>query len=53
MNQTEVDWLFLYPQGMKKIVMYMKDRFNNTPMVITENGKKKKKFTFLSYKSEL
>ncbi|CAN4083822.1 unnamed protein product [Withania somnifera] len=35
---TEVDWLFLYPQGMKKIVMYMKDRFNNTPMVITENG---------------
>ncbi|XP_009624454.2 beta-glucosidase 18 [Nicotiana tomentosiformis] len=35
---TEVDWLFLYPQGMKKIVIYMKDRFNNTPMVITENG---------------
>ncbi|KAG5622869.1 hypothetical protein H5410_008087 [Solanum commersonii] len=35
---TEVGWLFLYPQGMKKIVMYMKDRFNNTPMVITENG---------------
>ena len=53
MNQTEVDWLFLYPQGMKKIVMYMKDRFNNTPMVITENGKKKRNFTFLSFKSEI
>ncbi|XP_049382430.1 beta-glucosidase 18-like isoform X23 [Solanum stenotomum] len=35
---TGVEWLFLYPQGMKKIVMYMKDKFNNTPMVITENG---------------
>lgn len=42
MNQTEVDWLFLYPQGMKKIVMYMRERFNNTPVVITENGKKKR-----------
>ncbi|KAM3362606.1 beta-glucosidase 18 [Capsicum galapagoense] len=35
---TVVDWLFLYPQGMKKIVMYMNERFNNTPIVITENG---------------
>ncbi|KAK6797691.1 hypothetical protein RDI58_005393 [Solanum bulbocastanum] len=31
-------WIFPYPQGMKKIVMYMRDRFNNTPVVITENG---------------
>ncbi|XP_009617373.1 beta-glucosidase 18-like [Nicotiana tomentosiformis] len=35
---TTMDWLFVYPQGMEKIVMYMKDRFNNTPIIITENG---------------
>ncbi|KAG5614060.1 hypothetical protein H5410_013884 [Solanum commersonii] len=35
---TAVDWLFVYPQGMEKLVMYMKDRFNNTPVIITENG---------------
>ncbi|KAH0699894.1 hypothetical protein KY284_014109 [Solanum tuberosum] len=35
---TGAPWIFLYPQGMKKIVMYMRDRFNNTPVVITENG---------------
>ncbi|KAI5414650.1 variant 2, Beta-glucosidase 46 [Lathyrus oleraceus] len=31
-------WLNVYPQGMRKIVNYIKDRFNNTPMFITENG---------------
>ncbi|KAF3661117.1 putative vacuolar protein sorting-associated protein 28 -like protein 2-like [Capsicum annuum] len=35
---TTMDWLFVYPQGMEKLVMYMKDRFNNTPIIITENG---------------
>ncbi|XP_009774064.1 beta-glucosidase 18-like [Nicotiana sylvestris] len=34
----EVDWQFVYPQGIEKVVMYIKDRFNNTPMFITENG---------------
>ncbi|GMN49844.1 hypothetical protein TIFTF001_019009 [Ficus carica] len=33
-----LDWLYVYPQGMEKIVMYIKDRYNNTPMFITENG---------------
>ncbi|CDO99725.1 unnamed protein product [Coffea canephora] len=35
---TAVDWLYVHPQGMYKIVMYIKDRYNNTPMFITENG---------------
>ncbi|PIN21148.1 Beta-glucosidase, lactase phlorizinhydrolase [Handroanthus impetiginosus] len=35
---TEIDWLYVYPQGMEKIVTYIKDRYNNTPMFITENG---------------
>ncbi|XP_016472224.2 beta-glucosidase 18-like [Nicotiana tabacum] len=34
----EVDWQFVYPQGIEKVVMYLKEKFNNTPMFITENG---------------
>uniref|UniRef100_A0A251RZN0 Putative glycoside hydrolase family 1 n=1 Tax=Helianthus annuus TaxID=4232 RepID=A0A251RZN0_HELAN len=36
--QTEVDWIYVYPQGMEKMVTYLKNRYNNTPMFITENG---------------
>ncbi|KAL5578898.1 hypothetical protein UlMin_011340 [Ulmus minor] len=35
--QTELDWLYVNPQGMEKIVTYIKERYNNTPMFITEN----------------
>lgn len=37
--QTSVDWLHAYPEGMEKMVTYVKERYNNTPMFITENGK--------------
>lgn len=37
--QTSLDWQHVSPQGMEKIVTYVKDRYNNTPMFITENGK--------------
>ncbi|KAJ4703174.1 putative Beta-glucosidase [Melia azedarach] len=35
---TDVEWLYVYPQGMNKIVTYIKERFHNIPMYITENG---------------
>lgn len=35
---TSIDWQYVYPQGMEKIVTYVKTRYNNTPMFITENG---------------
>ncbi|CAI0468208.1 unnamed protein product [Linum tenue] len=35
---TGVDWIFVYPQGMENIVTYIKERYNNVPMYITENG---------------
>ncbi|PRQ28506.1 putative glycosidase [Rosa chinensis] len=35
---TTVDWLYVYPQGMEKMVTYKNERYNNTPMFITENG---------------
>ncbi|KAG6695229.1 hypothetical protein I3842_09G086300 [Carya illinoinensis] len=34
---TAADWIFVYPQGMEKIVTYIKERYNNIPMFITEN----------------
>lgn len=39
MLQTPYSWFNIYPQGMEKTVTYVKDRYNNTPMFITENGK--------------
>ncbi|XP_062088851.1 beta-glucosidase 46-like isoform X2 [Humulus lupulus] len=37
-KETEVDWIYVYPQGLENIIMYIKERYNNTPMFITENG---------------
>ncbi|XP_022716071.1 beta-glucosidase 46-like isoform X1 [Durio zibethinus] len=37
-ESTAVDWLYVYPQGMDKIITYIKERYNNIPMFITENG---------------
>ncbi|KAK7363725.1 hypothetical protein VNO77_05877 [Canavalia gladiata] len=31
-------WFNIYPEGMEKTITYVKDRYNNTPMFITENG---------------
>ncbi|TKY54028.1 Beta-glucosidase 46 [Spatholobus suberectus] len=31
-------WFNIYPEGMEKAVTYVRDRYNNTPMFITENG---------------
>lgn len=38
MAQTSLEWLNVYPEGMEKAVNYIRDRYNNTPMFITENG---------------
>ncbi|XP_042511649.1 beta-glucosidase 18-like [Macadamia integrifolia] len=29
---------YVVPRGMEKIILYFKERYNNTPMFITENG---------------
>ncbi|GLJ09702.1 hypothetical protein SUGI_0114460 [Cryptomeria japonica] len=31
-------WLYVYPRGMRDIVKYVKDQYNNPPIFITENG---------------
>ncbi|XP_077229296.1 beta-glucosidase 18-like isoform X1 [Tasmannia lanceolata] len=35
---TAMPGFYVVPRGMEKIVMYMMERYNNTPMFITENG---------------
>ncbi|XP_057433800.1 beta-glucosidase 46-like isoform X3 [Lotus japonicus] len=32
-----IDSKYVYPQGMEKMVTYVKNRYNNTPMFISEN----------------
>ncbi|KAF7840653.1 glucose-6-phosphate/phosphate translocator 2, chloroplastic [Senna tora] len=36
--QTPFEWLNFYPAGMEKTITYVKDKYNSTPMFITENG---------------
>uniref|UniRef100_A0ACD5VKG1 Uncharacterized protein n=1 Tax=Avena sativa TaxID=4498 RepID=A0ACD5VKG1_AVESA len=31
-------WLFIVPRGMRSVANYVKDRYNNPPVYITENG---------------
>ncbi|CAN8320706.1 unnamed protein product, partial [Cochlearia groenlandica] len=35
---TDVNWLHVDPKGFRKMLNYLKDRYPNIPMFITENG---------------
>ncbi|KAJ0967552.1 hypothetical protein J5N97_024469 [Dioscorea zingiberensis] len=35
---TPMPYFYVVPRGLEKIVMYIKGRYNNIPMYITENG---------------
>ncbi|KAK9069083.1 hypothetical protein SSX86_013199 [Deinandra increscens subsp. villosa] len=37
-DPTSMERFFVVPRGMEEIVHYVKTRYNNTPMFITENG---------------
>ncbi|XP_010023759.2 beta-glucosidase 18 [Eucalyptus grandis] len=37
-ERTAMPLFFVVPRGMEGIVTYVKERYNNTPMFITENG---------------
>lgn len=37
--QTAIPWLHVVPWGIEKVLMWIKLRYNNPPVFITENGK--------------
>lgn len=43
--QAASDWLFVYPMGIREALLYLKNRYNNPIIYITENGKYMRIFT--------
>lgn len=37
-EMTGLYYLVVYPRGMEKVIMYVKGRYPNTPLYVTENG---------------
>ncbi|KAL3519184.1 hypothetical protein ACH5RR_021773 [Cinchona calisaya] len=37
-DQGGSDWLHVYPQGIRELLLYVKRYYNNPPIYITENG---------------
>jgi len=35
---TDVSWLYVYPKGIRALVLYIKENYGNPPIFITENG---------------
>ncbi|MCL7044291.1 hypothetical protein MKW94_018370 [Papaver nudicaule] len=36
--KAALDWLNVYPSGIKDVLLYVKETYNNPPIYITENG---------------
>ncbi|KAM5552531.1 hypothetical protein ABKV19_027070 [Rosa sericea] len=35
---TDLDWLFVYPKGIRETLLYIKEKYKNPNIYITENG---------------
>ncbi|GMH20600.1 hypothetical protein Nepgr_022441 [Nepenthes gracilis] len=35
---TQVSWLYVYPKGIRDLVLYFKEKYDNPAVIITENG---------------
>ncbi|KAJ7949108.1 Beta-glucosidase [Quillaja saponaria] len=35
---TALNWLFIYPKGLRELLLYLKEHYKNPPIIITENG---------------
>jgi hypothetical protein len=36
--QTALSWLFIHPQGLRELLLYIKEKYKNPIIYITENG---------------
>jgi beta-glucosidase len=36
--QIASDWLYVYPRGIRDLLLYTKEKYNNPLVYITENG---------------
>ena len=36
--QAGSDWLYIYPRGIRELLLYIKRKYNNPLIFITENG---------------
>jgi len=46
--QEERGFLFSHPEGLRKVLNYIKERYNNMPVYIKENGQKLFPFLFFA-----
>ncbi|WVZ00537.1 hypothetical protein V8G54_026606 [Vigna mungo] len=37
-RRTDLDWLFVYPKGINYLMVYIRDKYKNPNIYITENG---------------
>ncbi|KAI4333180.1 hypothetical protein L6164_018018 [Bauhinia variegata] len=35
---TVLSWLYIYPKGLQKLMVYVKEKYNNPPIYVNENG---------------
>lgn len=38
LSQAASSWLHIVPWGIRKLVKHVKDKYGDTPVIITENG---------------
>ncbi|GAB2216103.1 hypothetical protein Droror1_Dr00023871 [Drosera rotundifolia] len=52
-DKANAIWLYIVPRGMRSLMNYIKDRYGNPPIVITENGMDDGNYPFLPIKDTL
>ncbi|XP_060670830.1 vicianin hydrolase [Ziziphus jujuba] len=50
---TALNWLYIYPSGIKQLMLYIKNNYKNPPIYITENGVAEANNSTLPVKSAL
>ncbi|KAL9271971.1 Beta-glucosidase 6-like protein [Drosera capensis] len=52
-DKANAIWLYIVPRGMRSLMNYIKDRYGNPPVVITENGMDDGNYLFLPIKDAM